>query len=85
MVDCCAHCDDPIKKDGVLIPHVVDGGAVEARYWHRECWQRQLTGGLNHLQGRCTCCGGAEPSDPPGMTRRAAALAAVVYWETHRG
>jgi hypothetical protein len=39
-----------------------------------------MIGGLNHLLGRCTCCGGTEPPDPPEMTPRQAALAAVAAW-----
>jgi hypothetical protein len=32
-----------------------------------------ILGGINHLNGDCTCHGGTQPPDPPGVTRRDAA------------
>lgn len=52
--------------------------------FHRECAVRAIMGGLNHLLGRCTCCGGSEPPDPPHLTTREAALAAVNEWRKQR-
>lgn len=48
---------------------------------HYECFLRGIVGGLNHQLGRCHCCGGDQPPDPEGMTRRQAAIAAVEAWE----
>jgi hypothetical protein len=78
----CAHCDEEITGRPEMIPHI-DGDGLTERYYHRACRQRLIIGGLNHLLGRCTCCGGAEPPDPPEMTRRQAAIAAVNAW--HEG
>lgn len=81
----CARCDEPIAADddGVTIPHVGDA-TVELRPYHYECQLRSVIGGLNHLRGRCICCGGSEPPDPPWLTRREAARAAVREWERRR-
>ncbi len=81
MLVSCLHCDEPITGPVEWIPLVTARGAgMRAR--HPECAMRMVIGGLNHLQGRCTCCGGTEPPDPPGMTHREAALAAADYWRS---
>lgn len=71
----CDHCGEPLGEDG-------DHGLISNARMHRECTLRCFIGGLNHLLGRCSCCvpGGAPP-DPPGLTKRQAAIAAVAYWE----
>jgi hypothetical protein len=76
----CARCDEPID-DGTeaAIPHIREY-EIEILHYHPECRLRMMIGGLNHLLGRCTCCGGTEPPDPPEMSRRQAALAAVAAW-----
>jgi hypothetical protein len=79
MADRCPNCDEPVES-GPLIPHFVEVGMIEPRRWHWECWQRQVIGGVNHQRHACTCCGGTEPPDPPGMTRREAARAAVALY-----
>jgi hypothetical protein len=75
----CAWCDEPFVEgdDGVVLP--VYGG--ESAAFHYECHLRQVIGGLNHLRGNCTCCGGSEPPDPPWLSRRQAALQAVHVWQ----
>jgi hypothetical protein len=78
----CFHCQEVITgPDAKWVPYVAADGSyrIVARHW--ECAARSLIGGLNHLQGRCTCCGGTEDPDPPNMTRRQAAVAAVTYWK----
>jgi len=78
---CCAHCSEPILPDEnwLEIPTVTQDRAYIA-VLHSECFQRRIIGGLNHLQGHCTCCGGIEPPDPPGVSKRTAARLAVNYW-----
>lgn len=43
---------------------------------HIECFIRQSIGSVGHLRRHCSCYGGTE-GDPPGMTRREAAQAAL--------
>jgi hypothetical protein len=71
----CLWCVDLIDEQ--------DSGYVYANgpAAHEECCLRQVVGGVNHLLGRCTCCGGSDPPDPPGMNPREAARLAV---ETYR-
>jgi hypothetical protein len=78
----CAWCDESITEDddGVVLP-----GGAGASAFHYECHLRQVVGGLNHLRGNCTCCGGAEPPDPPWLTRRQAAAQAASVWYRGRG
>lgn len=76
----CAHCDEPIAGSKRTIPHY-DGTRVEHRPYHPECAARLVIGGFNHIVGRCMCCGGDLPPDPPEMTKRQAAVAAVAEWQ----
>ncbi len=73
----CPLCDEPIlendKKSSFMNPLA-----------HWECGMRGVLGGVNHMIGRCTCCGGTEPPDPPGLSRRQAAREAVKQWERMR-
>lgn len=76
----CAHCDEEITDDEFrLVKHMDKFGVVELPN-HVNCITRSAIGGINHLKGICTCCGGSEPPDPPEMTKREAANAAVRYW-----
>lgn len=43
---------------------------------HRECFFRSIFGSVGHQKGTCSCFGGSE-EDPPDMTRRQAARAAM--------
>lgn len=72
----CQWCDEPI----------LDGERVANCNipMHEECGLRSILGGINHLLGLCTCCGGTQPPDPPGLTRREAALRATAYWYATR-
>lgn len=83
MLMVCPHCDEPIEKDFATLPHVTSDGRSEERRMHIECYTRLFIGGLNHLRGRCNCCGGNEPPDPEGMTKRQAALAAYAYFDLY--
>jgi hypothetical protein len=85
----CLWCDEPILPgdQGQLLPQAQLAGDVEAsplwRPVHRERLLRQVLGSVGHQQGRCSCFGGDE-GDPPGMSRREAALAALEYFEARR-
>ena len=73
----CGWCEEPVQPASIceMVTHW-EGGTWRRLPWHRECRVRSVLGGVNHLQGRCTCCGGTEPPDPPELTRRQAAIAA---------
>lgn len=72
----CLHCREPIAVGdcGFVQPYVSRSLA-----FHRECMLRNLLGSVGHQRKRCSCYGGTE-EDPPGMTKRQAALAAVLLF-----
>ncbi len=43
---------------------------------HRECAARSAIGSVGHIERRCSCYGG-DVDDPPGMSKREAAAAAL--------
>jgi hypothetical protein len=73
----CLYCDEAIVEgdEGQMV-FSFDG----AKPVHRECLVRQVVGSIGHQLKRCSCYGGNE-EDPPGMTRRQAAIAACKYFE----
>lgn len=82
----CQWCEEAIvaEDDGVTIDTYREGVGWRDSPMHYECHLRSLIGGLNHLRGRCTCCGGDQPPDPPELTRRQAAIQAVRLWGMRR-
>lgn len=64
----CKLCGETLLPGEPRSPSLLDGEEV-----HLECMFREVAGGANHILRLCTCCGGSEPPDPPGMTRRDAA------------
>lgn len=86
--------------DGVVLPgggispvcdpfhdgRVFNEDGVPMCAFHRSCFLRGTIGSVAHVQRRCSCyVPGADEGDPPEMTRRQAAEAAVVAWQnTHR-
>ncbi len=80
----CIQCQEPIadSDSGLLMPFLSEAGPREVAE-HRECFLRGVVGSVGHQLGRCSCFGGTE-DDPPGMTKRAAARAAVALFERRR-
>ena len=68
----CIWCDEPVE------PSEQDEHHRQPIHW--ECGLRSIVGGFNHIAGSCSCCGGNDPPDPEGLTRRQAAIAAARYW-----
>lgn len=72
----CIHCLEKFEPgdDGIM----TDDGAP----FHRACFFRTTIGSVAHLQKRCSCyIPGSTEEDPPGMTRRQAAQAALTLCE----
>jgi hypothetical protein len=73
----CAHCGEPILE-GDSIMGFNSGQVV----MHRNCGMRGILGSLAHVQGRCSCfVPGSTANDPPELTVRQAADAAVAEWK----
>lgn len=77
----CEHCGEPILPTDRVDEMTVNGCMV-----HFECGARGAIGSLAHVEGRCSCyVPGADELDPPHMTRRQAAKAALeAYMRRHR-
>lgn len=76
-LDTCPYCGEPVMP---WEPR--ERYANDPRWRHLECFCRPVLGSVAHIERRCGCfVPGADEGDPPGMTRREAALASV---ETYR-
>lgn len=79
----CTHCDEPIEPgdQGVCLPCVtlVGGEPISSVMpYHLNCHLRTIFGSVGHQIGVCHCpTGTQEFEDPPGLTLREAANAAV--------
>lgn len=73
----CDWCEERIiaDDDGYMM------GFEAVLVWHADCQVRAIIGGANHQIGKCRCCGGSSPPDPPGLTKREAARMAALLWE----
>lgn len=70
----CVWCDEPVLPGEPLAPF--NGSTM-----HYECGLRSAVGSVGHQTRRCSCYGGTE-EDPPGLTRREAARAAMTFFES---
>jgi hypothetical protein len=86
----CIFCEEPIVEGDRRFPIGVmrlenEEPRIGVGHVHRECMMRQTLGGVGHHLGKCHCPGGSgEFEDPPEMTKREAAIAAVQVWESRR-
>lgn len=73
----CVWCDEAITSGdtGFVLDHYRDDKIEDAVY-HRDCLLRTIFGSVGHIEGQCSCHGG-NMEDPPTMTKREAASAAV--------
>jgi hypothetical protein len=68
----CVHCDEPIFAHENFERYA--NGPVA----HSECFARRVIGSVAHIERRCSCyVPGAACTDPPEMTGRVAARAAL--------
>lgn len=81
----CDWCGERLMcGEAWLIPCI--GGPKKYVLYHYECHMRQFLGSLAHVEKRCGCyVPGAEETDPPGMSLRDAARAAVAAFEKASG
>jgi hypothetical protein len=78
----CLLCEVEIQEGdrGVMVGYWGPQGASVAPI-HIECQFRSVMGGANHIKGTCHCSGGPDDPDPPNLTMREEALAAVLAYE----
>jgi hypothetical protein len=68
----CVNCDEQITS-GDDVRHMANGDPL-----HWECMCRLVLGSVGHQEQRCNCyIPGSTEEDPPGMTKRQAAQAAL--------
>lgn len=79
----CLHCEEIVGfgDQGVMMLHYDGTSAATQQPLHLECHLRMIVGGANHVIGTCTCCGGTQPPDPPGLSKREAARMAQIAFE----
>jgi hypothetical protein len=76
----CDHCGEDFDEQGGFLLPSLNGPPLA---FHHDCLQRTIVGGVNHQRGRCTCCGGDQPPDPPSLSKRDAATTAAKYFRLH--
>lgn len=79
ITDRCGYCGENfISGDaGAYVPHLACGVVSDIPY-HQECQTRMFVGSVAHIKGECRCAvDGSTDTDPPGMTKREAAKAAI--------
>lgn len=74
----CMYCDEPILPTDIArrLRCINADGVISESHTHRECVIRSVVGSVGHQLKMCRCYGG-DAEDPPGMTKREAAIAAV--------
>jgi hypothetical protein len=80
----CAWCEELFTAEdcGFTLPFFGGQGHLRTELpFHSSCHLRQVLGSLAHVRRECSCyVPGSTCTDPPGMSRREAACAAVVEW-----
>lgn len=76
----CTWCLDPIEPwaAGVVMTHW-SAEEMSRQPKHLECFIRDTIGSVGHQLGLCHCNGGTM-EDPPGMTLREGAVAAILLF-----
>ncbi len=73
----CVYCEEPIEANqaGVVMPAGDAHGHFAEKPEHYECFIRQIVGSVAHITMQCSCyVPGSLASDPPGVTKRQAAI-----------
>lgn len=74
----CLWCQEPITRADLARAH---RAKLRMPGIHLECAIRNIVGSVGHQLRRCSCFGGTE-EDPPGLTRRQAASAALALYRS---
>jgi hypothetical protein len=75
----CLHCDEPIGAAERV--HMMTTYSCMAM--HLACLVRNIVGSIAHQQKQCSCYGGTDSDDPPGVSKFQAARDAAKYYATH--
>ena len=80
------HIHTPIGESCTFCEEVFVNGDqgitnLQGYSWHADCYMRIILGGMNHIRGICSCCGGTAEPDPENVSKREAARLAVLEWE----
>lgn len=71
----CQWCDEPIEPDDKI-------DTLGILPMHHECLFRSIMGSAAHIERRCSCyIDDASETDPPDMSRREGAKAALAAWK----
>lgn len=76
----CSHCGEPLDDGiaGVARSIGALAGISHTSTFHTECLMRTFIGSVGHLKRTCCCyVPGSVQDDPPWMTKRQAARAAL--------
>jgi hypothetical protein len=74
----CLHCHEPITVAEEKLTQM-------SSQMHQECLLRAVAGPIAHQERRCSCfVPGATESDPPGLSKRAAAKLVLTYVRSHQ-
>jgi len=77
----CTWCGEEVLDGEGLTIDVITTTGIEPRWLHDECDARSVIGSLAHVERRCSCyVAGSDEGDPPDMTTREAAQAALAAW-----
>lgn len=81
----CLYCREPIVEgeSGLMMPYVGNDGAAVMAAGHIECELRSMLGSVAHLEGRCSCCGGAGNGDAGRASYREAARETMSWLIEH--
>jgi len=70
----CEHCGEEVLASQ-------RSSSFINQWVHHECGFRMIIGSVAHVEGRCSCyMPGSCETDPPGLTPRQAAQAALDAW-----
>lgn len=81
--DVCPWCGETVDdwEHSEMRAFVDAAGISSMRATHLACSLRSIVGSVGHQRGTCSCFGGTE-EDPPGLTKREAARAALIEFQS---